>query len=165
MYASDTATWRPEISFKSSIKPPITQNQNHSPSLKSTVDEMYRSAVKTLLLAPAARHRFSHLRTLLINSSRFSTVAASNHQSPNDECKPPQVQYAGSSSSAPSASSSSSESASSSASSAAEEAPRHEGQSPRQRRHRAEYQDEQARVLQASLHHVVSAFSLPCCSF
>lgn len=125
---------------------------------------MYRSATKSFLLAPAACHRFSRLRTLLTNASRFSTVVASN-QSPNDKCQPPQVQVVGSSSSAPSESSSPSASAASSASSAAHEAPRPQAQSSRERRHRAEYQDEQARVLQASLHHVVSAFSLPCVSF
>lgn len=120
---------------------------------------MYRSAAKRILLSPA-------FRAPLISSYRFSTVAASN-QSPNDKCQPPQVQHVvGSSSSAPSAaSSSSSASASASAASSAPsagEVRRCEDQSSRQRRHRAEYQEEEARVLQASLRHVVSAFSLLC---
>ena len=149
-----------QIKYETTIK----SNKSTLSLSENTVDEMYRPAAKSFFLTPAARHRFSHLRTVLINASRYSTVAASN-QSPNDACQPPQVQVVGSSSSAPSASSSSPASADSSASSAAKEAPRHESQSSRERRHRAEYQDEQARVLQASLHHVVSAFSLPCFSF
>jgi len=116
---------------------------------------MYRSAAKRLLLLP--RPQISHLRTLLIPNSppRFSSTSASSSSSQpfSDQIpNPPRSQ------SPHDSTSTSSSSSSQSAGFPEEDAnPRYEKQqSSRDSRGppRAEYQEEQARVLSASLRHV-----------
>ncbi|KAA8534757.1 hypothetical protein F0562_029801 [Nyssa sinensis] len=116
---------------------------------------MYRSAAKRLLLVPSmvrnTSPQTSRIRTIVINSprSRFSTSAASQtfNQSPNHHQQHAQTQ-----------SQSQSETiihSDPASSSAKEEAPRYDSQTSRGTRPRAEYQDEQVRVLNASLRHVI----------
>ncbi|XP_059634698.1 uncharacterized protein LOC132277024 [Cornus florida] len=116
---------------------------------------MNRSAAKSLLfltsLVRNARLRPSHNRTILINSCRFSTPANSrtfSGQSPNHHQQYQQAQ-------SETLNHKDSASASSGSASAKEEA-RHESQTSRGTRPRAEYQDEQARVLSSSLNHVIN---------
>ncbi|CAK9155192.1 unnamed protein product [Ilex paraguariensis] len=97
-------------------------------------------AVKRLLSIPSlcryGPSQIPHFRTLVVNRPRFSTSATSEtfpSQSPN--------QFGSSSSS-------------SSAWGEEERARGHESQSSKGTRHKAQYQDEQARVLHASLRHV-----------
>ncbi|KAL4284718.1 hypothetical protein GQ457_16G002300 [Hibiscus cannabinus] len=102
---------------------------------------MYRTVVSRILLSGGGRrHLLRHrdLRTVIC-SSRFSTTTETQTVPNRRPLNPPD----------PSTSSSSS-STSFQTSSAAGDVPRHERQNPR-----AEYEEEQARVLQASLQHVI----------
>ncbi|KAK9274723.1 hypothetical protein L1049_021974 [Liquidambar formosana] len=118
---------------------------------------MYRTAARRLLHCPSrgnnSRLRFYHLPAI-INSSRFSTSANSHSSSNQTPNQPPHIPpetpcYANSTSSS---------SSSSSSTSTAEEAHRHESRSSgggAARQAKVEYEDEQARLLQASLRHVI----------
>uniref|UniRef100_A0A5B6ZXI4 Ubiquinone biosynthesis protein n=1 Tax=Davidia involucrata TaxID=16924 RepID=A0A5B6ZXI4_DAVIN len=109
---------------------------------------MYRSVAKRLLLVPSLVRNTSpqtyHIRTIVTNSYRFSTSAASQTFSDHHHQQHAQTQ---------SETLHHSDSASSSTS-AEEGAPRYESQTSRGTRPRAEYQDEQARLFNASLRHV-----------
>uniref|UniRef100_A0A5B6ZZS3 Ubiquinone biosynthesis protein n=1 Tax=Davidia involucrata TaxID=16924 RepID=A0A5B6ZZS3_DAVIN len=113
---------------------------------------MYRSVAKRLLLVPSLVRNTSpqtyHIRTIVTNSYRFSTSAASqtfSNQSPNHHQQHTQTQ-----------SETLNHSDAASSSTSEEEEPRqYESQTERGTRPRAEYQDEQARVLNASLRHVI----------
>ncbi|KAK8991511.1 hypothetical protein V6N11_062522 [Hibiscus sabdariffa] len=103
---------------------------------------MYRTVVNRILLSGGGRRhllRHRYLRTVIC-TSRFSTTTETETVPNRRPLNPPD----------PSTSSSSSSSTSFRTSSAAGDVPRHERQNPR-----AEYEEEQARVLQASLRHVV----------
>ncbi|KAK8509137.1 hypothetical protein V6N13_062191 [Hibiscus sabdariffa] len=103
---------------------------------------MYRTVVNRILFSGGGRrllHRHRDLRTVIC-SSRFSTTTETQTVPNRRPLNPPD----------PSTSSSSSSSTSFQTSSAAGDVPRHERQNPR-----AEYEEEQARVLQASLRHVI----------
>jgi ubiquinone biosynthesis protein COQ9 len=108
-------------------------------------DEMYRTAAKRVLLlrAPSGINNNARLR---FPPLRFSTSV-----NPNQLPETPNFSDPASSSSTSSSTSTSSSSSNWSASSTAEEARRQENQRPRV----VEYEDEQARVLRASLPHVV----------
>lgn len=106
---------------------------------------MYRSAAKRLLHFTSLHQTSrSQIRTLTVNLPRFSTSAPSDSV-PNQS--PKHFDTASSSSS------------SSSSASEEERYRSYESQTSRGTRPRVHYEEEQARVLNASLHHVVSNFS------
>ncbi|KAL6974627.1 hypothetical protein U1Q18_028811 [Sarracenia purpurea var. burkii] len=126
---------------------------------------MYRSAANRLLLLPSlvrcGRPQISPIGTLIVpNSPRFSSTSASSSQDFSDHGPsyphktPPQPQAH---SQTPKVSESASSSSSQSSVFSEEDGSRSESQTSRDSPPRAEYQDEQVRVLSASLRHVISA--------
>lgn len=117
---------------------------------------MYRTAAKRLLLAAGGnrsfRIRYPPFRSFSSSADSQSFANQTPNQQQHHHHHPPQIPNSSDSDSPPSSSSSSS--SSSSASPAGEEARHRHGQT----RPRPEYEDEQARVLRASLFHVVRTF-------
>ena len=156
--------WRHRTPPKSKL---ISNSRNLSLSTSFTEDcdqiactTMYRSASKRLLLLPSrvrnGRPQISRVRMLTIpNSPRFSSTSASSSQAFSDQS--PNIPHQ-SRAQNPNPSDSASSASSQSSGFAKESGPRHESQTSKGSR--PQYQEEQAHVLSASLHHVVCTFTL-----
>ncbi|XP_057467275.1 uncharacterized protein LOC130756720 [Actinidia eriantha] len=118
---------------------------------------MYRSAAKRLLLLQSrvcnGHPQISGVRTLTIpNLPRFSSTSASSSQPFSDQS--PNFPHQSHSQNPNFSDSASSASSSQSSGFESEDAPRHESQTSKGSPPRAQYQEEQARVLSVSLRHV-----------